>query len=151
MNLDEKPKNKRTLPKMRRDWFIVGTMFVLLVFMLRYPIHIITVWALNPILYALLTLTILWRFVRQNGWQHSLTITLVSCVLMAGFQTITSPYQSRFDEYCSVIHEGIIEKHYCGYVGNCPTILLQYVTISGLPFAIETLDYYENPCEGWGQ
>lgn len=148
----EKNKRKEISSNLRPYWLIFGTLFVLLVFMLRYPIHIISYWILNPIIYGLLTLAlfvILLRFVRQNTWQHSLTIILISCVLMAGWQTVTSPRQSPFDDYCSVIKEGVIETHYCGYVGNCPTILLQYVGISGLPFAIETVDYYENPCEGW--
>jgi hypothetical protein len=149
----DKAKHKGIPPNLRRYWLIVGTLFVLLVFMLRYPVHIITYWVLNPISYSLLTLAliiILMRFVRQNGWQHSLVIILISCGFLSAWQTITSPSQSRFDEYCSIIHEGVLERHYCAYVGNCPTMLLQYITISGLPFAIETVDYYENPCLGTG-
>jgi hypothetical protein len=147
----DKAKNIGTPPDLRAYWFVVGTLFVVLVFMLRYPVHIITYWVLNPIIYGTLTLgliTLLWRFVQKYSWQHSLVIILISCVLLSGWQTITSPSQSRFDEYCTVINEGMLEKHYCAYVGNCPTMLLQYITISGLPFAIETLDYYENPCLG---
>ena len=148
----EKSKNKRTPPDLRAYWVIVGTLFAILVFMLRYPVHIITYWMLNPMLYGLLTfalLIMLLHFIRQHGWQHSLVIILISCVFLSAFQTFTSPRQSRFDEYCSVINEGILERHYCGYVGNCPTMLLQYLGISGLPFAIETVDYYENPCGDW--
>jgi vacuolar-type H+-ATPase subunit I/STV1 len=145
----EKSKRKETAPNLHRYWLIIGTLFVLLVFMLRYPIHIISYWILNPIIYGLLTLAllvILLRFVRQYTWQHSLTIILICSVFLAAWQTISSPRQSPFDEYCTVINEGLIETRFCGYIGNCPTILLKYVGISGLPFAIETIDYYENPC-----
>jgi hypothetical protein len=148
--MTDKAKRKNDDPIPRRYWWIFGTLATMLLIGLRYPIRILTIWSLNPIIYAMLAISSLLAagyVMRRYGWKQQIVAVMILCSLLSGWQGIVSARQGGLNaDFCGVDTSGFLTHHRCSYVGNCPTLLRDYVTIGNLPIGIELLDYYDNPC-----
>jgi hypothetical protein len=148
--MSDKPKRKNNDPVPRRYWWIFGTLAIVLLIGLRFPVRILSVWSLNPVLYGVITSGCLIATIcvaRSHGWKRQLIAIMVLCALLSGWQTVVSMRQGGLNsEFCSVAHNGLVTRHRCTFIGNCPTLLRDYATIGNLPIGIELLDYYDNPC-----
>jgi len=143
-----KRKNDQAIP--RRYWWIFGTLAILLLIGLRFPVRILTNWTLNPLMYVLLVtgcLITLGYILNRYGWKRQIVALILVCSILSGWQVFVSARQGDLNnEFCSVDSSGLITRYHCAYIGNCPTLLRDYATLGNLPIGIELLDYYDNPC-----
>jgi CDP-diglyceride synthetase len=143
-----KRKNDEAIP--RRYGWLFGILAIVMLIGLRFPVRILTFWALNSVTYVLLVLGCLITLgyvITRYGWQKSLVTLILVCAVLASWQVFASARQGDLNhDFCTGDSRGLITRYRCTYIGNCPTLLRDYVTLGKLPIGIELLDYYDNPC-----
>jgi hypothetical protein len=134
--MTEKTKRKNAPPTPKAYWWIFGTLALVLLIGLWYPIHLTASYDVNAVLYALIGLACLLtliRFVRLYRWKRPIVIVIVLCVLFA----VLVPYVSVIEtnEYCRVHSDGIFTVYDCSPGG---WMMSKHIGLANFPIVIRT-------------
>ena len=92
--MTEKPKRKNAPPTPKAYWWIFGTLALILLIGLRYPIVFTTSEAINGLMYFLIAVTCgltLVHFVRRYHWKRIIVIVMVLSILLTGINFMNLP------------------------------------------------------------
>jgi hypothetical protein len=135
---NSKRKNDEPIP--RRYWIIFGTLAIVLLIGLRFPVKILYWWELNPFLYRLIAvgcLVSMFQFIRRYRWQHILVCVMLLCTVLAGWNGYTANIwwllrDSRAECYTEPYFFVTITK--CRVGGSFGA---DYISIGYIPIGIE--------------
>jgi hypothetical protein len=133
-----KRKNDEPIP--RRYWWIFGTLAILLLIGLRYPIRLWTWYELNFLFYLLIGVAFsiaLVRFIRRFHWRHGVAILILTCVVLTGLsiKNMGGVYTPVYEPSCTTEDNGIFIVHTCD---SCPYMMAaKYVGLRGLPVVVQ--------------
>lgn len=77
---------------MRLYWVV----FIGLLVSLSFPLRVISVWWINPVLYICLMLVCLYTtlcFVHNRGWKHMVVLIMIVCTVLAGLNGLISLFE----------------------------------------------------------
>ena len=144
--MTEKPKRKNAPPTPKAYWWIFGTLALVLLIGLWYPIRLVAPYIFNVVLYAVIALpcylALAYSFDRYI-WKRAIVIVMFLCLLLTIWNVILCMFPSNniSTEYCTVEKQGILAKYSCVVESKCSPFLedatkANYVSVRGLPIAI---------------
>jgi hypothetical protein len=136
--MTDKPKRKNDQPIPRRYWWIFGTLAILLLINLRFPVKIIVSNHLNTLPYLIVMLVcivVLIDFIRRFHWKQAVTIVIALCILLGGFN-IFFGFQPMSDT-CTTQHSRILTTYTClTLTWYMAWIDADYVGLRGIPIVV---------------
>lgn len=147
--MTDKPKRKNDDPIPRRYWWIFGTLALVLLIGLRFPVRLKASYDFNVMFYSLIGLGCILtttHFVRRYHWQRNIVIVMLGCVILIGFNTkdMADNYAPLFDVPCTTNYVGIFTTHLCTTFWVCDGA--EYIGLRNIPIVIRTYAVSNHPC-----
>lgn len=145
------PKRKNDEPIPHRYWWIFGTLAIVLLIGLRFPIRLRISHEWNLVFYFLIGVSCSLAtvsFIKRFRWRHKVVIVMLTCIVLTGLniKNMNGIYIPSFEASCTQEHSGIIAIYRCSFQHSCYAATADYVSLPILPIGIRISEYWSGLC-----
>ena len=149
--MTDKPKRKNDQPIPRRYWWIFGTLALVLLIGLRFPVRVWASYEVNSLLYVLIFVSCILgtiHFIQRFRWRHKIVIVMLTCIVLTGLNIRNMGYMPLpvYEPTCTTENLGILSSYDCTQQAGCFISNAQYVGVQGIPIVLITSVYWNGLC-----
>ena len=147
--MTDKPKRKNDQPIPRRYWWIFGTLLIVLLIGLRYPIFVTPSLQMNLLVYPIISVACILTFIHfviRFHWKRFIVVVMLMCSYLAFVYSVEpiEGYVFSYEVSCTTELRGILRKYHCQYTYmayrayRTDTHWADYIGILSLPILLRT-------------